>query len=207
MAGKMWIGLSDIVVFPVEAGGTYGTALPLEGAVDLSFQKSSETVPFYADNGIYASATTNAGYEVTLNIASLGAEDRQKLFGMTLDSNKVLMSKKNDQPKEIALVGSILINDPTNPKFDKIKLCFYKGRFNFPSHSSSTKGESIDFKTQELSGLFYADKDGNELAMLDPEVQEMTNLKAIYDAWETKPYKENQTADSESLIIKEEKTK
>ena len=39
MAGKMWIGLSDIVVFPIEAGDTYGTALPLEGAVDLSFQK------------------------------------------------------------------------------------------------------------------------------------------------------------------------
>lgn len=191
MAGKMWIGLSDIVVFPIESNGEYGDALPLEGAVDLSFQKSSETVPFYADNGIHASATTNAGYEVTLNVASLGAEDRQKLFGMTLDSNKVLMSKKNDQPKEIALVGSILINDPKNPAYDKIKICFYKGRFNFPSHSASTKGESIDFKSQELSGLFYADKNGNEFAMLDPEVQNMTNLETIYNDWETAPYEEN----------------
>ena len=202
MAGKMWIGLSDIVVFPIEAGGTYGDALPLEGAVDLSFQKSSETVPFYADNGIHASATTNAGYEVTLNVASLGAEDRQKLFGMTLDSNKVLMSKKNDQPKEIALVGSILINDPKNPAYDKIKICFYKGRFNFPSHSVSTKGESIDFKSQELSGLFYADKNGNEFAMLDPEVQDMTHLAEIYSTWETEPYVENKEV---SLLVEKSK--
>ena len=193
MAGKMWIGLSDIVVFPIESNGEYGEALPLDGAVDLSFQKSSETVPFYADNGIYSSATTNAGYDVTLNVASLGAEDRQKLFGMTLDNNKVLMSKKNDQPKEIAFVGSILINEPKNDQYDKIKICFYKGRFNFPSHSVSTKGESVDFKSQELTGLFYADKNGNEFAMLDPEVQDMTNLDKIYKAWETKPYVENES--------------
>ena len=194
MAGKMWIGLSDIVVFPIESNGEYGEALPLDGAVDLSFQKSSETVPFYADNGIYSSATTNAGYDVTLNIASLGAEDRQKLFGMTLDNNKVLMSKKNDQPKEIAFVASILINEPKNAQYDKIKICFYKGRFNFPSHSASTKSESVDFKSQELTGLFYADKNGNEFAMLDPEVQDMTNLDKIYKAWETKPYVENESS-------------
>lgn len=194
MAGKMWIGLSDIVVFPIESNGEYGEALPLDGAVDLSFQKSSETVPFYADNGIYSSATTNAGYDVTLNVASLGAEDRQKLFGMTLDNNKVLMSKKNDQPKEIAFVGSILINEPKNAQYDKIKICFYKGRFNFPSHSVSTKSESVDFKSQELTGLFYADKNGNEFAMLDPEVQDMTNLDKIYKAWETKPYVENESS-------------
>lgn len=203
MAGKMWIGLSDVVVFPINDGGTYGTALPLEGAVSLSFQKSSETVPFYADNGIFASATTNAGYEVSLNVAALGVEDRQKLFGMTVDNNKVLMSKENDQPKEIAFVGSILINDPKNAQYDKIKICFYKGRFNFPSHSVSTKGDSIDFQSQELSGLFYADKNGNEFAMLDPEVQDMTHLDAIYRAWETKPYKENETS-FDSLVVKNE---
>ena len=29
--------------------------------------------------------------------------------------------------------------------------------------------------------------------MLDPEVQDMTNLDKIYKAWETKPYVENES--------------
>lgn len=60
---------------------TYGTPVPIPGAVSVSFSASGDSSPFYADNIVYYNVQTNAGYEGDLEIALIPDSFRTDILG------------------------------------------------------------------------------------------------------------------------------
>ena len=59
----------------------YGTPVALKGAVEISLEPRGETSDFYADDMLYHTTVSNAGYEATLTVANITNEFRQDVLG------------------------------------------------------------------------------------------------------------------------------
>ena len=69
-ASKVYFGISNVHYAVLdEEEGTYGTPVPIYGAVKLSLEKEGEESKFYADNTVYYTSDTNAGYTGSLEMA------------------------------------------------------------------------------------------------------------------------------------------
>ena len=62
---KIKYGIRNVTLFPAtiaaDGSATYGTAIPVPGAVSLSLDQQGETNKFYADNTVYWSGYSDNG--------------------------------------------------------------------------------------------------------------------------------------------------
>ena len=72
---KIKYGIRNVTLFPAtiaaDGSATYGTAIPVPGAVSLSLDQQGETNKFYADNIVYCTSVANNGYEGDLEVAKI----------------------------------------------------------------------------------------------------------------------------------------
>ena len=97
------IGVDKLYYAPIVTdaaeGTSYGNAVHMQGVTDIGYKPNSKQVVFSADDGIYASITTDGEIEVEISVADILAEDYAYLMGCAISSNGVVTERSADIPK------------------------------------------------------------------------------------------------------------
>ena len=124
---------------------TFGTPVPMPGAVSLSLEPNGEPSIFYADGYAYYTVSNNQGYEGDLEIALIPEEFRTQILKETMDGNAVLVEDATVETAPFALLF----------EFDgdkhKIRHVLYNCTASRPSIESATNEEEIEVKTEKLT--------------------------------------------------------
>jgi phi13 family phage major tail protein len=156
----------------------YGTPVSLKGSVEISLEPRGETSDFYADDMLYYTTSTNAGYEVTLTVANITNDFRSDVLGEVLEPTDLVMTENtNQRANKIAFMF----------EFDgdqkAVRHCLYNCTVTRPSLTSATKTETAEPQNQELSLIAAPREDGI--------VKRSTTVETpqpVYDAWYTAVY-------------------
>ena len=154
------IGLRDLYV-DVLTSDEEGTAVyknspaKLAKAISADLSVNITQATLHADDGVDETASEFVDGELKLGTNDLSAEAVAKILGLKPDSKGVLVSNADDMPPYVAV--GFRAKKP-NGKFKYVWL--YKVKFNIPSESYKTKGESIEFTTPEITGKIIARTDG-----------------------------------------------
>ena len=103
----------------------------------------------FADNGPMESASTLGNIEVEIQKNELTAQNKVDLLGHALDSNGGIVYGDNDIAPYVAIGFRSL---KSNGKYRYVWL--YKGKFIDPEDNNETKGDSINFQSETISGQF-----------------------------------------------------
>lgn len=106
---KIKYGLKNVhyAVLSVSDAGvvSFGTPVPIPGAVSMSLAAQGDTSKFYADNTAYYVANSNDGYQGDLEIALIPDKFREDVLAETLDTtDKVQVEYANAEAKQFALL-------------------------------------------------------------------------------------------------------
>lgn len=154
------IGLRDLYV-DVLTSDEEGTAVyeneptRLAKAITADLSVNVTNASLHADDGVDETVSEFVDGELKLGTNDLSSEALEKILGVKPDSKGVLISKTDDMPVYVA-VG--FRTKKPNGEFKYLWL--YKVKFNIPSESYKTKGESIEFTTPEITGKIIARTDG-----------------------------------------------
>lgn len=128
------------------AGTTsWGVPVAIPGAVRFTPTPQGQETKFYADNGLYFTATSNDGYTAELEAALIPDTILADMLGWRIDSNGMLIEVADGIQKEFALMGQVQ-GDSKNRRF-----VYYQCKASRPAKEHNTKGESIEVKTDVLS--------------------------------------------------------
>jgi phi13 family phage major tail protein len=86
---------------------TFGTPVPIKGAVNLTLSPEGDMSPFYADNGTYYMSGMNAGYSGDLEIAKIPDSFKTDVLNYVTDSAGALVETTNAEYKPFALLFQI----------------------------------------------------------------------------------------------------
>jgi phi13 family phage major tail protein len=155
----------------------YGVPVALKGAVEISLEPRGETSDFYADDMLYHTTVSNAGYEATLTVANITNEFRIDVLGEEQGIDQVMTENTNQRAKKIAFMF----------EFDgdqkAVRHCLYNCTVTRPSLTSATKTETAEPQSQELSMVSAPREDG--------VVKRSTTVETspeVYGAWYTAVY-------------------
>lgn len=123
------------------------TELPGVMSININPNMSMETA-FY-DDGPGEVAATLGNIEVTFNKSALGPKEKSVLLGKTLTTDGLLVSGANDVAPFVALGFRTLKGDGTYRY-----VWLLKGKFSEPVDNNETRGESINFQSDEIVGRF-----------------------------------------------------
>ena len=146
---KVSFGLKNVHYAPytVENGKvTFGTILPIPGAVEMTNDPVGDPIKFYADNMIYYSADNNQGYEGKLSVAKIPDAFATGILGQELDPDDGTLSEYSDaKTKPFALLFEFE-NDIKSRRH-----VMYNCNAQRTSISSASKKDSVDPNVVELS--------------------------------------------------------
>jgi phi13 family phage major tail protein len=168
-----------VITEDAEGVETYGTPVPLKGAVEITLEPKGEQSDFYADDTLFHTTTSNQGYETTLTIANISREFRTDVLGeITEGTDNVLTETANAKPNKIAFMF----------EFDgdqkAVRHVLYNCTVARPSLTSATKTETAEPSTQELT-LVAAPRS------IDGVVKRSTTSDTpdpVYNGWYTAVY-------------------
>lgn len=180
MANKVKFGLKNVNVFPITEDTsseiTYGSVIPVPGAVSLSIKANGDSNEFYADDTVYWSEYSNNGYDGDLEIALIPEEFEINILGYTKDTNGAIVEANTTKSKSFAMAFEI-DGDVTQTRH-----ILYKCSASRPDVEAETKKEKTEPKTDKLSLKAMATlKDGLIKAKLEKG-------KTGYDTFMTTPY-------------------
>lgn len=134
-------------VATIDASGnaTFGTPVPMPGAVSLSLDPEGEPTKFYADGYAYYIISNNMGYEGDLELAMVPESFRTDVLKETLDDNKVLVENANTETANFALLFEF------DGDVKKIRHVLYYCSAARPNIESQTKEDEIEVKTETIS--------------------------------------------------------
>lgn len=142
------VGLTGVTVgasTAVTAGTTsWGAPVAIPGAVRFTPTPQGQETKFYADNGLYYTATSNDGYTAELEAALIPDSVQSEMLGWRIDANGMLIEVADGVQKEFALMGQVL-GDDKNRRF-----VYYQCKAARPAKEHATKGEAIEPKTDVL---------------------------------------------------------
>ena len=94
-------------------------------------------------------ATTLGKIDVEINKAELTPENKADLLGHAIDDNGGVVYGDSDVPPWVA-IGFRTLKSNGNYRY----VWLYKGKFTDPEDNNETKGDSINFQTDTISGQF-----------------------------------------------------
>lgn len=160
----MRIGVDEVVWAPLKtddgtAPPTYETKTvrsasvpviyPLPGVMVMNINPNSSIETAFYDDGPGEVASTVGNIEVTFNKSALNKQDKQILLGKAVNTYGMVFHTKQDISPWGALGFRTLRSDGTYRY-----VWLLKGRFSEPADNNETKGESINFQSDEIVGRF-----------------------------------------------------
>ena len=151
---------------------SYGTPVPIPGAVSLSLDASGEPENFYADGIAYYVINNNMGYSGDLEVALIPESFRTDILKEQLDSNGVLVENSDVNMEKFALLF----------EFDgdqkHIRHALYNCSASRPGIEGNTNEESKEVQTETLTITATPLPDGRVKGKTGD-----TTDTTIYDNW------------------------
>lgn len=150
------IGCRDVVFAKMKediaTGTTYDTDIrSAPGVIEIALTSQNTNESLGADDiALYETMASLDGFEVSITLASLGADGQAFLLGSTVDQNGVLVEGAADNPPYVAMGFKTARSDGTD---DYVWL--YKGRFVQGDATFRTKEQgTVNWQTPVLTGTF-----------------------------------------------------
>ena len=126
---------------------TYATPELIPGTTEISLTTNNNIETFYADDGPYENYQQQGDIELKMVLAGLSLQTYSKVTGATYDNTTGLMKDgKADSPSDFA------VGFRTQKSNGKYQYCWlYKGKFNKPDSSNTTKSDSVTVSTEEYT--------------------------------------------------------
>lgn len=132
-----------------EAAPVYGEVKKATGVMSLNINPNGAQETLFADDGPMDTASTLGRIEVEIQKNELTSENKSDLLGHEIDSNGAVVYGDNDVAPWVAIGFRTL---KSNGKYRYVWL--YKGKFMEPEDNNETKGDSINFQADTISGQF-----------------------------------------------------
>lgn len=182
---KVQFGLSKAAYAPYTVVGdvvTFETPILIPGAVSLTLDPRGELTEFYADNILYYVASSNQGYDATLEIATIPQQFAIDALGETLDEEDGVITEYADaQGKPFAFLFQF------EGDVKATRHVMFNCTANRPSISGSTKTTSTEPGTNELTLVASPIEIDGKLIVKTKTIA--TTTATIYDAWYSSVYK------------------
>lgn len=128
---------------------TYDTPVSAPGIMSVNINPNASVDTLFADDGPFETATTIGQVEVEVQKNSLTSQNKADLLGKTVDKKGGLVSSATDIPPWVAVSFRSL---KSNGKYRYVWL--YKGKFQDPEDNNETKGDSINWQSDTITGNF-----------------------------------------------------
>ncbi len=147
---KVVFGLKNchyaIITEDEEGNHTYSTPIAIKGATEISVDPKGDTSDFYADDVLYYTTVSNAGYEASLTVANISQDFRVDVLGEELIATDNVLSESTLQKnKRIAFMFEF------DGDIKAVRHCLYNVTVTRPSLTSATKTETAEPQPQELT--------------------------------------------------------
>ena len=133
------------VIEEIDGNITFGTPVPLKGALALNLSATGDKLEIYADDGLYYSEANNQGYEGDFEVVLLDDLFKKNVLGYEEDANGVLFENSSNKIKKIALLFEF------SGDAHKTRRVLYNVTLSRPNVESGSKTKSIDVKYDKLS--------------------------------------------------------
>lgn len=140
---KVLFGLENLTIFPKTGKNTWGTPIPIPGAVDVALNPSGSSSPFYADNTIFYNSISNTGWSGDIEMAKFPDEFYIHCLGWKKDDNGALVEVSDAAAKEFAMAFEV------SGDLKGRRVVFYECTATRPATEAHTKEESTTPKTQK----------------------------------------------------------
>lgn len=136
---------------------TFGTPKPWKGARSLTLSPEGDTSNYYADDMVYFTTSSNAGYTGTLTMAKMTDDVLKDIFGYVETANGMLAEDANVLPKNFALLCEF------NGDVNATRHVWYKCTPGRPSTDANTKEDTVtpDEATLDLTMASIEDDGGH----------------------------------------------
>lgn len=153
---------------------TYSGATKPGKAISFTFEPTVSDATLYADDAIAERDSSVTGGSCTMGIDREDPTTFAALLGHTV-SDGIVTSNVNDTAPVVGLCRIVTIMQDGDVKYRAVFLP--KVKFQEPSSDNSTKGESTEFGTYEITGTVMANGDG------DWRKEQIFETQAAADAW------------------------
>ena len=141
---------------------TYSEGCVVGHTISVDINPTYSTVSLYGDDEIIEEVSELQSVEVTLNTTHLPLAAHEDMFGETVDDtdgSESITSANSDEPNYggFGFVGAEKVSGTT--KYFYVWL--HKVKFNPPSASYTTKGETVQFNTPSITGKGIAAATGD----------------------------------------------
>ena len=126
---------------------TYATPVQLAKAIEADLAVELLEAILYADDSADTTIKEFKSGTLTLGIDDIGTQVAQDLTGATIDSNGVLVSTGEDEPKPVAIGFRAKTAKGSYRYF-----WLYRVKFGIPGANLKTRGDSIEFSTPSIEG-------------------------------------------------------
>lgn len=128
---------------------TYDTPTSAPGVMSVNINPNASVDTLFADDGPFETAVTIGQCEVEIQKNALTTQNKADLLGKTIDTKGGLVSSSTDIPPWVAVGFRSL---KSNGKYRYVWL--YKGKFMDPEDNNETKGDSINWQSDTITGNF-----------------------------------------------------
>lgn len=149
------IGCDNLVYVPMTTEDTtttepvYGTVVPAPGVMSININPNGSQETLFADDGPMETASTLGKIEVEIQKAELTTQNKADLLGHQVDAKGGLIYGDSDVAPWHA-IGFRTLKSNGNYRY----VWLYKGKFTEPEDANETKGDSISFQNDTISGQF-----------------------------------------------------
>lgn len=153
MDKKSSINVSGFYYSPLDetgAGVTTGTPKRVEFLQEITVEPTQEITKAYGDGKIAEMAVSNGPVNVSSQFHRVPIEDKKVLFGLG-DLNGLVTYGPNTTPPYVAIAFYREFSDGS-----KEWMGLPKGMFTIPSTTGSSKGESVEFSSEEVTAEFMS---------------------------------------------------
>lgn len=182
MSNKVQFGLSNVHFALVTIGedGTVTFGIPHKhpGAVNLTLDPGDSSTPFYADNIIFYTSSSNQGYTGSMEFAILDEWFRTNVLKEIKDANGVLVENANASTAPVAMLYQVEGDEKA------AKRVLYNVQVNRPGETAATKAEGAEPQTTSAN-ITVSPRPDN----LDVRANTTADTaKEIYDNWFNEVY-------------------